>query len=131
MFTFGVCKHCHLEYSQFRYRLYSKWQCLQTPNVNILSNTLGLGIDGILYLNLNPISQSQSELLRMHVKTRKTSDYNNVQKELIYVLFITVDSCMKYLKNHLVVSVSVKGCSHSAIATASFYRNKWVLMKSM
>ena len=127
MFTFGVCKHCHLEYSRFRYRLYSKWQCLQTPNVNILSNTLGLGIDGILYLNLNPISQSQSELLRMHVKTRKTLGYNNVQKELIYVLFITVDSCIKYFKNYLLPSASVEGCSHGTIATAFFYRNKLVL----
>ena len=63
------------------------YQCLQTPNVNILLNTISLSIDGILDLNLNPISESQSELLRMHVKTRKTSDYNNVQKELIYVLF--------------------------------------------
>ena len=70
MFKFGVCKHCHLEYSRFRYRLYSKWQCLETPNVNLYWNTIGLSIDGILYLNLNTISQSQSGLLRMHEVAR-------------------------------------------------------------
>ena len=40
IFTFGICKHCCLEYSQFRYRLYSKCQCLQTPNVNTHWNTV-------------------------------------------------------------------------------------------
>ena len=63
-----VCQHCYLECSWFRYRLYYKWQYLQTPNVNICWNSINLSINSTLYLNLNPISQSQSELLRMHTR---------------------------------------------------------------
>ena len=57
MFTFGVCEHYHLEYSLCLNRLYSKWQCLQTPNVNIHWNTTDLSIDCFFnhYLNLKTI----------------------------------------------------------------------------
>ena len=52
---------------------YSKWQCLQTPNVNIRWNTVGLSIESILYLSLKPISLSQSELIFTHEKMSQNS----------------------------------------------------------
>ena len=51
------------EYSQFKYRQYSKWLCLHFLFVNIQWNIVGLGIDCIFLPTSQSQSQTQSEAI--------------------------------------------------------------------